>query len=292
LACCTQFIEFANDVGMGGRLHLQERFDAVILSRSGRAGRLRTSAFPAPLHLTPSFAGFPHLTLGEKVRVARALASALFRPPGGESFEGWLVRNGQGAGERRAFWDPFFIPAINAPFDRVAAADAIFVLKTAFLGDAGAARFGFSTVPLAHLAAAAAQRLDTVRTSTAVLSVRPTDSGATLRLPDESVDFDGVVLAVPPRQVERMLEDPHRYGIANLDRYDPTTAEASGSILPPPSNRRCNGSSKRHRATCAPAAAPPTSICASRPRNSKRWRGARCKRSFRRWRARRCCAAR
>ena len=67
-----------------------------------------------------------------------------------------------------AFWDPFFIPALNAPFDRVGASDAMFVLKTAFLRDAGAARFGFSKVPLAHLAAAAAKQLDAVHTSTPV----------------------------------------------------------------------------------------------------------------------------
>ena len=80
-----------------------------------------------------------------------------------------------GAGERRAFWDPFFVPALNAPYDRVAAADAIFVLQTAFLRDAGAARFGFSKVPLAHLASAAAAKLDAVHTSTAVLAVDAID---------------------------------------------------------------------------------------------------------------------
>jgi uncharacterized protein with NAD-binding domain and iron-sulfur cluster len=33
--------------------------------------------------------------------------------------------------------------------------------------------------------------------------------------------FDAVVLAVPPRQVERILGDPALYGVANLDKYDP-----------------------------------------------------------------------
>jgi squalene-hopene/tetraprenyl-beta-curcumene cyclase len=222
LACCTEFIEFAHAVGMSDALVLQERFDATILERGGRAGRLCAAPLPAPFHLTPSFMPFPHLRLSEKLSVARALVAALSgRPRTGETFDGWLKRNGQGAGERRAFWDPFFVPALNAPFDRVGAADAMFVLKTAFLRDASAARFGFSRVPLAHLAGAAAKKLDAVHLATAVLSVIAREDGATLVLPNESRDFDAVVLALPPRQVERVLGESSRYGVQNLDAYDP-----------------------------------------------------------------------
>ncbi|MFY9738426.1 MAG: FAD-dependent oxidoreductase, partial [Candidatus Cybelea sp.] len=114
-------------------------------------------------------------------------------------------------------------------FDRVGASDALFVLKTAFLRDAGAARFGFSRVPLAHLTQAAAKQLDAVHTSTAVLGVTPSDTAVALRPPTvtlslskgDATDFDAVVLAVPPRQTERILGDPQRYGVTNLDRYDP-----------------------------------------------------------------------
>jgi squalene-associated FAD-dependent desaturase len=228
LACCTEFIDFAQAVGMGDQLHLQARFDATILSRSGKAGRLRTAALPAPLHLIGSFASYSHLGLAGKLRIARALAAALLGTSDpSETFEAWLGRNGQGAQERAAFWDPFFIPALNAAFDRVGAADAMFVLKTAFLRDAGAARFGFSRVPLAHLTQAAAKQLDAVHTSTRVLSVTPNDTAVTLRQAQGDkqaqgdTEFDAVVLAVPPRQAERILGDAQRYGVRNLDRYDP-----------------------------------------------------------------------
>ncbi len=233
LACCTEFVRFAQRVGMDGHMHVQERFDARILARDGRAGRLRAGALPAPFHLLESFATYPFLTLGEKLRIARALASVTRKPASTtpslskdeppETFEAWLQQNRQGVGERRAFWEPFFIPALNAPFDRVAAADAIFVLRTAFLGDAGAARFGFSKVPLAHLAAAAAAQLDAVHATTAVLTLEPnsTDDRVTLSLSKgDPRTFDAVVLAVPPRQVERILGDASRYGIANLEAYD------------------------------------------------------------------------
>jgi squalene-associated FAD-dependent desaturase len=227
LACCTEFINFAQAVGMGDQLHLQERFDATILSRIGNAGRLRTAALPAPLHLIGSFASYSHLGLAGKLRIARALAAALLgKSDPSETFEAWLARNGQGAQERAAFWDPFFIPALNAGFDRVGASDAMFVLKTAFLRDAGAARFGFSRVPLAHLTQAGAKQLDAVHTSTPVLSITANDpsvtpSGVTLNLSKGDTYFDAVVLAVAPRQAERILGDPARYGVTNLDNYDP-----------------------------------------------------------------------
>jgi squalene-associated FAD-dependent desaturase len=230
LACCTEFINFAKAVGMSGQLHLQERFDATILARSGKAGRLRTAALPAPLHLVGSFASYSHLGLRGKLRIARALGAALLaQPAASETFEAWLTRNGQGTRERAAFWDPFFIPALNASFDRVGATDAMFVLKTAFLRDASAARFGFSKVPLAHLATAAAKKLDAVHTSTAVTGLTASASSfdrgrpprVTLSLSKGDMHFDAVILAVPPRQAARILGDPQHYGVANLDQYDP-----------------------------------------------------------------------
>jgi len=228
LACCDEFVRFARSVGMENYLRLQDRFDARILSRDGVTGRLRAANLPAPLHLLPSFATYAHLGLREKLRIARALLSE-GRSANDETFEAWLQRNHQGVAERRAFWDPFFIPALNAPFDRVGAADAMFVLRTAFLRDATAARFGIATVPLARFAEAAANRLDAVHLSTAVLSVTadsgggvPLSGGVTLSLSKgDTAHFDAVVLAVPPRQVARLLGDASVFGIANLDAYDP-----------------------------------------------------------------------
>ncbi len=255
LACCDEFMRFARSVGMEKQLRLQDRFDARILSRDGVTGRLRAANLPAPLHLLPSFATYAHLGLREKLRIARALASVTLSPAplchpersdtelgeversrrtdkartsNTETFEAWLQRNHQGVAERRAFWDPFFIPALNAPFDRVGAADAMFVLRTAFLRDASAARFGFSTVPLARFAEAAAARLDAVHLSTAVLSVTPDNGGVTLSSgvtlslsKGDTAHFDAVVLAVPPRQVAKLLGDASAYSVENLDAYDP-----------------------------------------------------------------------
>ncbi|MBV8197114.1 MAG: FAD-dependent oxidoreductase, partial [Candidatus Eremiobacteraeota bacterium] len=221
LACCTEFIDFASRAGMAEKLRLQPRFDARIISRDGKSGRLSAGALPAPFHLTPTFARYPHLNVREKLNIARALSAVVRETaPIGVTvtFEEWLHRNHQGGAERRAFWDPFFIPALNAPFDRVSAEDALFVLRTAFLRDAAAARFGFSTVPLAHLAQAAAARLDAVHLSTPIFEISLQDDTV---IPVGQGSFDAVVLAVPPRQAARLLADPKRYGVESLDDYEP-----------------------------------------------------------------------
>jgi predicted NAD/FAD-dependent oxidoreductase len=99
----------------------------------------------------------------------------------------------------------------------------MFVLKTAFLQSAGAARFGFSTIPLAHFAAAAAQKLDAVHLSTAVTAITTNAPPCiTVSLSKGSPEtFDAVVLAVPPRATAKLLGDPERYGVKNLDAFDP-----------------------------------------------------------------------
>jgi squalene-hopene/tetraprenyl-beta-curcumene cyclase len=232
LACCTEFVRFARRVGMEDKLRLQESFDARILARDGSEGRLCAGSLPAPLHLTGSFLTYPHLNLAGKLRIARALVSALASRDDRviETFEQWLVRHGQGPAERRAFWDPFFIPALNAPYDRVEAAEALFVLRTAFLKDAKAARFGFSLVPLAHLAEAAAAKLDAVHLSMAVTGITIDDADnanshrVTLSLSKgdtrSQATFDAVVIAVNPKQTAKLLGDPARFNVRGLEAYE------------------------------------------------------------------------
>jgi phytoene dehydrogenase-like protein len=270
LACCTEFIRFARNAGFERHLSLQPRFEALVLDRTGKRGRLSAARFPQalsgllrpPLHLAPSFATYPHLSLISKLRIAQALQAAAPTPchpkrsatptprpsersaaltpchpersaAGAESkdattFEAWLQRNHQTPDTRRGFWNPFFIPALNAPFDAVGVDDALFTLRTAFLGDPDAARFGYARVPLAHLAAAAAKGLDAVHLSTPVLAVTPEPrvapeprSRVTLSLSKGgSPSFDAVVLAVPPPAVAKLLGDASAYGVEHLGNYD------------------------------------------------------------------------
>jgi squalene-associated FAD-dependent desaturase len=220
LACCTEFIDFVDRIGMARYLHLQERFDVIALSKNGCKSRLRASALPAPLHLMTSFIRYRHMGWLSRLQVARALMNIRTAESSSENFLAWLRRNGQNNDAIRSFWEPFVVPALNAPLERVSAADAAFVIINAFLNDAGAARFGWTTIPLAHVMKAAAERADDVHLSTPVFRTDADDAGVTLATGQGQFRFDAAVLAVAPGQLAHLLGDDARFGIGDLECFE------------------------------------------------------------------------
>jgi squalene-associated FAD-dependent desaturase len=220
LGCYTSFLELVEELGMGGDLHLQERFDVLMLSDHGRS-RLRALRLPAPLHLAIPFLGFRALPLRARLQVARALLAARRRRQGEdeETFATWLSRHGQGMRARRGFWEPFLVPALNAPFERVSAAAGLMVVRTALLGDSRAVRIGYATVPLARFAERAAERCDEVRPRTPVTGLR-VEGGRlrTVQAGDTEIEADAAVLAVPPERLLR-IDGAEALGVAGLDRF-------------------------------------------------------------------------
>jgi squalene-associated FAD-dependent desaturase len=224
LACCTQFIRFVERTGMGSALHLQDRFDVVVYSKNAERSELRAADLPAPFHLLASFAGYKHLPARGKFEIARALISLRLNPRSARedmSFAQWLRLQRQGAQTIRSFWEPFMVPALNAPLERMNAAEAAFVISTAFLRDRGAARFGYSTVPLAQIMESAASRLDKVHRSSAVFVMESDPQNIVLRTAEDELRFDAAVLAVPPRSLAKLLGEPTRFGVPSLDVYEP-----------------------------------------------------------------------
>ncbi|MBV8364406.1 MAG: FAD-dependent oxidoreductase, partial [Candidatus Eremiobacteraeota bacterium] len=203
LACCTEFIRFVERAGMAEHIYLQPRFDVLAISKSGKRGRLRAAPLRAPLHLAASFLTYRHLGWRARLRVIRALRSIKDALRSEETFARWLSKQGQREEEIRAFWEPFVVPALNAPLERISAADAALVLWRAFFENAKAARFGFARVPLAHIMNAAAQNIDQVHLSTAVLAADIGEDGRPFveLIGGERRSYDAIVLAIPPRQL-------------------------------------------------------------------------------------------
>ena len=160
LACCTATLDLIDELGLNDSLYVQPRFEATVLSRKRPPAHLRASSLPAPFHLMAGFARYPFLTTLDRIQVGRALLAARGeRAPKGD-MAAWLRRHHQGSRAMRAFWDPFLVPALNAPLDRVSAEMGLFVIRTAFLGSSDAARIAYLRVPLVRLAEAAAARFD------------------------------------------------------------------------------------------------------------------------------------
>ncbi|HXM53818.1 MAG TPA: FAD-dependent oxidoreductase, partial [Candidatus Dormibacteraeota bacterium] len=217
LGCCTAFIDLATRLGLAHELHLQDRFDARVLAPGRRPSRLRAAPLPAPWHLAAGLLGYAELGWRDKVAVARAMLRLADGGDGG--LAAWLAARGQSPAALAAFWEPFFVPALNAPLDRITVAEAAFVVRTAFMSDAGAARFGFLTVPLARLAEAAAARLDAIHVRTPVARLERSPGGAATALwtaNGRRLAFDAFVLALPPDRLARLLGDPAAYGLPAL----------------------------------------------------------------------------
>ncbi|MFZ0178253.1 MAG: hydroxysqualene dehydroxylase HpnE [Candidatus Dormiibacterota bacterium] len=223
LACCTATLDLVEELGLTDSLYIQPRFEVTVLSRRRRPARLRASALPAPLHLMTGFARYPHLSTLDRVRVGRALVAARTDVSPKGDMAAWLRRRHQSRRALRAFWEPFLVPALNAPLDRVSAAMGLFVIRTAFLGDRDAARIAYLRVPLARLAEAAAARLDGVHLRQAVVGVhREGDRITGVKLSGGAgAACDACVIAVPPKRLDAMLDDAPGLGVAGLDAFEP-----------------------------------------------------------------------
>jgi squalene-associated FAD-dependent desaturase len=212
LRCCTAYRGLLDRLGMAAHAPLQPRFDVTVLTPARRT-RLRRNRLPAPLHLLATLSRYPLLSYPERTRVSlAALAMRRVKPadPATDEirFGDWLAAHGQDERARRVLWDLFSVSSLNVPGDDGSLALAATVVQTGLLGDAGAADIGVPALSLGELHGAAAARLlaklgATVRLNTKVASIEAsTGSGFRLVLgrgegPDEVIDADAVVLAVP-----------------------------------------------------------------------------------------------
>jgi squalene-associated FAD-dependent desaturase len=222
LGCCTDYLDFVDALAMTGSLWTQPRFEVTVLRHGGRPGRLyATRGLPPSLSLLPSFAMYAPLGPAAKAQVARALRRVSELPEPGESFADWLRRHGQGRAAIDGFWELFVVPALNANLDEVSAADALFVVRTAFTGHPDAARIGWSRVPLARIAEAAAARASAVHLRTGVVSlIDERGEVRGVRCSDgQEIRGDAVVLAVPPSRLAAILGDADVYGVTGLDQF-------------------------------------------------------------------------
>lgn len=228
LACCDQFIAFVEGLGlsisddeaMQSPLYLQRRFEALLLSKDHPSVRLQAINLPAPLHLSMALLKSRQLGWMGRLRVGLALLFLGTNQLPGETFGSWLRRYGQGEAARNGFWEPFVVPALNASLDQVTAQAAAFVIRTAFLEDRDAGRFGYTRIPLGRIANMVAPRLDRVRLRTPVLGITEADGRISLELQEDAGEpFDGVVLAVPPDRLKSILKQPKMFGVFGLDQF-------------------------------------------------------------------------
>ena len=157
LGCCTNLDDFYRRVGSADKIKFFDRL--FFIDPQGRRGEIQAGMFPAPFHMTGSFAAFAPLTLWDKISIACAMLDILrtkghpadLDENGGISMLEWLRRRRQTEGAIERFWRVVLVSALDEELDRTDARFGVDVFWKAFLSNRTGYRMGVPTVPLANL---------------------------------------------------------------------------------------------------------------------------------------------
>jgi zeta-carotene desaturase len=212
LGCCTNLLDLYD------RLNCRHliRFERKIKFRdeNGRRQSLgATPGFPAPTHLSASFATFGILTLKEKIAYARAMLAMLRLGRHGRAaladtpFGQWLDQHHQPQSLVQKMYDPVLVGALNEDCRKCSAQYAIQVFQDGMLAHAAGYVVGVPIVPLSQLYAEIP--CDDVRLGVRVAEILFTDNSAIgVKLADgEELLADIIVLATNHHAVEKWIPE-------------------------------------------------------------------------------------
>ena len=216
LRCCTEYRGLLDRLGATDLVALQPRLQIPVLAPGGRRAMLRSSPLPAPLHLAGALAGYPYLTIGERISVARAMQRLRRVDPDdpaadARSFGDWLREQGQSPAAVETIWSLIVRPTLNLLPDAASLAQAAQVFQLGLLADRSAGDVGYAAVPLGAIHDEAARRAleragVTVRLRRGVTMIVPTGAGFRIEVNGApTVESDAVILAVSPDRAARLL---------------------------------------------------------------------------------------
>ncbi len=230
MGCCTHFIDFLQRTGVDEYFRRERTLHFFDLR--GRHVRLQASRLlPAPLHLAPTLARTTYLTWLERGRVALALgrlARLTPDPLAGEMTVGrWLAQQRQSADAIERFWKPVLVSALSESLDRASLTAARQVFCDGFMAHRDASVLLLPSLPLSELYdQLIASRLVhgglRIHRSMPVQQIDRMASGQ-LQLQfahDQRRLFDLVIVAVPWRQITRLLSRPILAAIPQLAQVD------------------------------------------------------------------------
>ena len=231
--CCTNLEDFYRRVGAASKIKFFDRM--VLQDLQGRRGSMHGGILPAPLHLTGSFLAFSPLSLKDKLGIARAFSSIIFRGgcpkelnEPGLSMLDWLKRQKQTPAAIERFWKTVLVSALSEDLDKIDLRYGIDVFWKSVLANKTGYLMGVPTVALGDLydgcRAAIEQKSGKVNFRTPLRSIR-IENGAVA-----AVVFDGgreeradaYVLALPHATAADLLPpvakelDPSLTGIENI----------------------------------------------------------------------------
>jgi hypothetical protein len=191
LGCFTGYLRFLDRIGESGS-YRRDALELPVIDEQGRDAAIRRSP--------TAFLRYGHLSLRDRIAVAKAVRRLPATGSPGETFGALLRRLGCSDASIERFWDVFVRPALNLRTDEVSAEWGVFTVRTALLSGRGASDLILPTRPLGWMhgdrGGAALERAGAT-----VLRERRV---ATL----DELGADGIVLAVPPDECARLLGEP------------------------------------------------------------------------------------
>jgi squalene-associated FAD-dependent desaturase len=150
MSCCTNLDDFSRRVGISELFKTVERIEFIGLD--GKVTDWKAGPLPAPFHLAGSFLRTKFLTLGDKLRIAYALACLRFAVKlEARSFEGWLRAHGQNERTIRRFWATVLVSALNERLDQMDVGHARKVFLDGMMRTREGYRLEIPRVPLGEL---------------------------------------------------------------------------------------------------------------------------------------------
>jgi squalene-associated FAD-dependent desaturase len=190
LGCFEQYLAFLDRIGSLGCVR-RVPLDLPVVDERGRTATIGYGLGP--------LLRYRHIPLRDRLRVAGLVARLPRLEAGRRTFGEFLRANGQSQTAIDRFWEVFVRPALNLRSDEVDAGAAIFTVLTAMRSGRDASDLVVPAVPLGEMHGVAARRA----LADAGADVRTEARVARL----DELDANAVVLAVPPDEAARLLEE-------------------------------------------------------------------------------------
>lgn len=209
LACCVNYLDLLKRLEVDNLLKWTSRL--YWIEKGGKVSTLKPGLFPAPAHLTESFAAAHFLSLSEKTAIARAMLAILRKsahvPRGVGTFSSWLETLRQPRSAIDSFWAPIVISACNLPCDRVDAAAALKVFREGFLANKGSSRMSLAAVPLVRLYDPAEERIRAAKGDIRLgLPAERITPRSVLTTDGQTFHARHVICAVPPERAAKLID--------------------------------------------------------------------------------------
>jgi squalene-associated FAD-dependent desaturase len=215
MRCCVAYRALLARIGSDHTVSIQSRLRVPVFSPGAEPALLRRRALPAPLHMAGALARYPHLTVVQRLGVARAALALARMNPRDEAldritFGEWLARHGQGSDAVDALWDVIVRPTLNLPAAEASLALGAFVFRNALLDRADAGDMGFHRAALSETVGEPAERALTaagveVRFGWRAQRLERTATGFEVHGHDDGMSADAVIVALPHQRAGALL---------------------------------------------------------------------------------------